>query len=78
VKPAFVFMEPMDELIVQATECMEGECSVDDVTALIQTLKTEQKILTDFLNEMKGSTGYFADCHEDDNNKNGNKPYWMN
>lgn len=46
--------EQMEALISEAVECSEGECSVDDVGDLLETLKTQQKDLHAKIDEIKG------------------------
>jgi hypothetical protein len=47
-----VVIEPTDALMTQATECVEGECTIEDVSDLLVSLKKEQKKLSDRLNQM--------------------------
>lgn len=45
--------DQMEALITEAQECSEGECSVDDVGNLLDTLKSQQKDLNVKLNQIK-------------------------
>eukprot|EP00545_Synedropsis_sp_CCMP1620_P012731 CAMPEP_0119004844 /NCGR_PEP_ID=MMETSP1176-20130426/1385_1 /TAXON_ID=265551 /ORGANISM="Synedropsis recta cf, Strain CCMP1620" /LENGTH=154 /DNA_ID=CAMNT_0006956597 /DNA_START=88 /DNA_END=552 /DNA_ORIENTATION=- len=45
--------DQMEALIAEAEECSEGECSVDDVGNLLDTLKIQQKDLGVKIDEIK-------------------------
>lgn len=45
--------DQMEALITEAQECSEGECSVDDVGNLLDTLKSQQKDLNVKLDQIK-------------------------
>jgi hypothetical protein len=45
--------DQMEALISEATDCSEGECSVDDVGDLLHTLKDQQHDLHAKINEIK-------------------------
>mmetsp|Transcript_13277 Transcript_13277/g.24076 ORF Transcript_13277/g.24076 Transcript_13277/m.24076 type:complete len:126 (-) Transcript_13277:132-509(-) len=38
--------EETNAILTSASDCAEGECSIDDVTELIHELKGQQKVLT--------------------------------
>lgn len=42
-----------EKLLLEATECAEGECSVDQVGDLIETLKGQQKELYDRVDQVR-------------------------
>jgi hypothetical protein len=46
--------EDTDSIIAQANDCVEGECSLDEVEDLIQVLKTQQKELYDRVEQIRG------------------------
>lgn len=46
--------EETDKLLNQATDCAEGECSLDEVQDLIDVLKVQQKELYTRVEEIRG------------------------
>jgi hypothetical protein len=46
-------VEEMERLVNQATECSEGECSIDEVDDLLDVLKTQQKDLHDRVDQIR-------------------------
>jgi hypothetical protein len=47
-------VEETENVMTQATDCVEGECSLDEVEDLIQVLKSQQKDLFDRVEQIKG------------------------
>jgi len=45
--------EDIDALVKHATDCAEGECSIDEVDDLVDTLKQQQKELHDQVDKIR-------------------------
>lgn len=58
--------EETTKLITHATDCADGECSVDEVGDLITVLKSQQKELASRVDEIDKMIGSLASVNEKD------------
>jgi len=61
--------EETDAIITRASECAEGECSIDDVTELIGDLKEQQDILNARLVDVMNMVAHLQKVNQSKNRK---------
>jgi len=59
--------EEIDTIMNQATECADGECSLDEVTELIEVLKGQSKELSTRIEEIRGMVHKLEDYNSKTN-----------
>ena len=59
--------EETDKLMTHATECADGECSIDEVSELIAVLKDQQKELSSRVDQIKKSIHALEHVNQADN-----------
>ncbi|EEC50927.1 predicted protein [Phaeodactylum tricornutum CCAP 1055/1] len=58
-----------DKIVTQASDCAEGECSIDEVDDLIQILHAQQKELSNRLDEVRVMIKSLEVVNKDDDRK---------
>ena len=68
-RPVLLSEEETVKMIEQAHDCAEGECSVDDVSGLIDELKSQQQEMSTRLEEMMNMVAHLQNLNEDQKRK---------